>query len=81
MKIKYTKHADKKLQSLDETTRKRIEKGIEGIPKGDIKPLVGYPGEYLRLRIGGYRVIFVYEDEKTVVHVINVGSRGDIYKS
>lgn len=66
---------------MDKPTRQRIKQGIEGIPNGDIVPLQGRENEF-RLRIGKYRVIFEYgqrENEK-VVYILEVGSRGDIYK-
>lgn len=78
MKAKLSKKADKKLKSLDKDTRERVEKGIKKIPRGDIKPLVGYTDGRERLRIGKYRIIFFEENE--TIFVLDIGSRGDIYK-
>ena len=44
----------------------------------DAKKLSGREG--YRLRIGGYRAIYTIDDRQLVILVINVGSRGDIYK-
>ena len=44
----------------------------------DVKKLEGREG--YRLRIGGYRAIFRRLDDVLVIEVIDVGSRGDIYK-
>ena len=44
----------------------------------DIKKLEGREG--FRLRIGGYRAIYRRLNDVMVIDVINVGSRGDIYK-
>lgn len=51
-------------------------------PKEDIKPLEGNPPGRLRLRVGGYRVIYRYDENgrMIVLYVIDVGPRGDIYK-
>ena len=78
-KITYLKSAFKTLENYDLATRKRIIKGIEKIPQGDIKKLQGekYPPLY-RLRIGKYRIIYHIEDENIVVAKID--TRGDIYK-
>ena len=82
MKIKFSKRAAKALETLDKTTRARIIAGILGIPKGDIKPLQGYPDGRMRLRIGKYRIVFSYmvENDEEVLYVMDAGSRGDIYK-
>ena len=82
MEIKYSKTAAKYIEHLDKPTKDRIRKGIEGLtecpPKGNIKPLKGYAGEYLRLRIGKYRIIYAYILNDLCI--VDVDSRGDIYK-
>jgi len=35
---------------------------------------------YFRLRIGDYRVILEIDDGKLIVLVMQVGTRGDVYK-
>ena len=85
IRIEYSKKAVKYINSLDNITKKRIKNGIEGLteqpPKGDIKHLRSYSDCY-RLRIGKYRIIFRYETDLTVtvLYIIDVNSRGDIYK-
>lgn len=52
-------------------------------PKGDIKSLQGYADGRKRLRIGKYRIIYNYMNKEhaiKILYVINVDSRGDIYK-
>ncbi len=78
MMITYSKQAVKILNSLDAQTRQRIRRGIEGIPEGDIKPLQGYADARKRLRIGKYRVVFIFLGEE--LRIVEIGSRGDIYK-
>ncbi|MEG0708568.1 MAG: type II toxin-antitoxin system RelE/ParE family toxin, partial [Cellulosilyticaceae bacterium] len=64
----------------------RIRNGILGLievpPKGDIKNMQGIEGMY-RLRIGKYRILYEYkkdDSDNMVLHIVDVGSRGDIYK-
>lgn len=45
----------------------------------DIKKIHHSSNNYFRLRIGSYRAIFSLEYE-IVIYVINIDSRGDIYK-
>lgn len=86
MQIEYTKTAIKVLQRMDKTLRQRILAAIEGLaqipPKGDIKPMQGTPAGRFRLRVGSYRVIYTYRQDKPiqVLCVLDIGARGDIYK-
>lgn len=47
-------------------------------PDIDVSPLVGRPG--FRLRIGTLRIIFKRDDNARLIDVIQVASRGQIYK-
>ncbi len=82
MQIKYKKKAAKYIESLDVPTKRRIRDGIEGLtkiaPEGDIKALQGVQDGSLRLRIGGYRVIFRIVDNDLLID--KVDSRGGIYQ-
>ena len=62
-----------------------VKKAIEGLteipPKGDIKVMQGYSDGRKRLRVGKYRIIYQYRDDGNVyVWVIEIATRGDIYK-
>lgn len=86
VEIKYSKKAIKFIESQDRPTKQRIKKAIEGLtetpPKGDIKSLQGYSDGRKRLRVGKYRIIYDYNEknEIKVLLIINIDSRGDIYK-
>ncbi len=86
MKIKYSKDAIKFLSKLDQKSISRIRSAVEGLtqspPVGDIKPLQGYSDGRMRLRVGGWRIIFKYgtDREIEILFVIDIGNRGDIYK-
>jgi mRNA interferase RelE/StbE len=78
MNARLSKNAAKTLRGLDAPTRERIAAGIRGIPKGDIKPLVGYKGT-LRLRVGDWRILFSYADENNIL-IERISPRGEAYK-
>lgn len=81
MKTVYSKSAMKSLSTYDQSIRKRIRATIEAIPAGDIKPIQGKNDIY-RIRIGKFRALFSYIeiDGAAAVIVLDIGSRGDIYK-
>lgn len=82
MRIEYKRKAAKYIEALDRPTKQRLKAGILGLlaipPKGDIKLLHGMNDGSLRLRIGGYRVIYRVEGDAIVIDKID--SRGDVYK-
>ena len=85
MEIRYSKAAVKAINAMDKATKARIHAGILGLtkkPQGDIKPMQGYNDGRHRLRVGKYRIIYKYglEIELEILHIIDIGSRGDIYK-
>lgn len=86
MRIEYSKTAAKALQRMDKSLRTRIHEAIKGLtqspPVGDIKPMQGKPEGRYRLRVGGYRVIYRYDNKgaMVVLYIIDVGARGDVYK-
>ena len=50
-------------------------------PQGDIKLLQGFSDGRLRLRVGKFRIIYRYIGGIAVIlHIMNIDSRGDIYK-
>lgn len=86
MEIRFSKAAVKAISAMDRPTRGRIRAGIMGLtqkpPLGDIKPMQGYGDGRFRLRVGKYRIIYKFglENELEILHIIDIGSRGDIYK-
>ena len=86
MDIRYSKSAVKAINRMDKATKARVRAGILGLtqkpPQGDIKPLQGYSDGRYRLRVGQYRVIYRFgrDGEMEILHIMDIGSRGDIYK-
>ena len=85
MEIRYSKAAVKAIKAMDKATKDRIRAGILGLtqkpPVGD-KPMQGYHDGRHRLRVGKYRVIYKFglKNSLEILHIIDIGSRGDIYK-
>lgn len=74
------KRARKFITKLPPADKSRILKAIANLPNGtDIKQVQGY-SEYLRLRVGDYRIIYTQDDDKLIICVVDTGNRGDIYK-
>ena len=86
MEIRYDKKAKKFNEAQDRPTKNRIRAGINGLmqkpPVGDIKTMQGYSDKRQRLRIGKYRIIYRYTEDNNieVLHIMDIDSRGDIYK-
>jgi mRNA interferase RelE/StbE len=80
MLVLYSKSSLNYLASLDFKTKNRIVKGIDRLPyKGDMKRMKGKKiNNIFRLRVGKYRII--YQSEKEQVKIIDIDTRGDIYK-
>ena len=69
----------KALARLSRPDRERIRRAIDALPDGDVRPLTGIPREW-RLRVGDWRVRFERDDDRRVIDVLLVLSRGEAYK-
>ena len=81
MKVVLHHTVEKYLIKLNATDRNRIGKAIDNLakepPEGDIRPYEGSPG-ILRLRVGGFRIIFKFKD-MDYIHVSHIEPRGQAY--
>ncbi|MCK5784002.1 MAG: type II toxin-antitoxin system RelE/ParE family toxin [Desulfobacterales bacterium] len=66
-------------QNLALKIAKKI-KGLANNPHGmrNVKKLTNHPG--YRLRVGNWRIVYTVNDDELIIHVINVKTRGEIYK-
>ena len=81
----YSKQSAKYIKKQDQITKKRIEDALLTLAENpyhtgvlDIKSLKGIDSAF-RLRVGDFRIIYELENEKLIILVIAVGSRGDVY--
>ena len=84
--IQYTKAADKFFKT-HEDVREQYEDSIKELLVGDhpervdVKRIKGKRGDYYRIRLGNYCVVYALINGKViVVSTILGGSRGDVYK-
>ncbi len=81
-RINWTPQSLRDLKRLDKTTTRRIVDGVNRLATenyGDVKKLTGLQNEY-RLRIGDWRVRFIFEREIHVLSVLRVLPREDAYR-
>ena len=82
MKRKYSKQAEKFLDSQNTEVYERIKSGIKKLPQGDVKRIKPFKDKY-RLRVGDYRIIFrriqdcLYQD---CLYIETIDNRGQVYK-
>jgi mRNA interferase RelE/StbE len=78
----YSSIAERSIERLPRNIQSRILKRAEALaanprPPGAIK-LTGE--DAYRVRVGDYRIIYMIQDARLIVLVIDVGHRGDIYR-
>lgn len=78
-KIKIDKDAKKFIDKQSKDQRERIYEAISKLPSGDTKKMKGYKTLY-RLRVGNYRILYTFEEDKIIIRVTDANNRGDVYK-
>jgi mRNA interferase RelE/StbE len=80
MRTLFSKTSRKRLARCGEKARIRLLAAIEELPDhGDIRKLKGQVIKNLfRLRIGRYRVPYVWEKDE--IKILDIDTRGDIYE-
>ena len=79
MELKLKKQPQKYLLSVDENTRKKLNKALDELSRleGDIKPLKGIPNRY-RYKIAHYRIVFDWVKGEIIITVIEINTRTNI---
>lgn len=81
--ILLSRSAEKFVAKQDVPTKKRIKEAFLELAEDpyyntlDTKKLS--TGD-MRLRIGKFRVIYELDNENIIIHVLDIGSRGQVYK-
>ncbi len=84
-KIEYAKAAFESLERISKSDRKLFSRIIHAIKNLALDPS---KGKSLRselkgrwsLRVGSYRVVYLFTKQKLIVYIIDVGHRKDVYK-
>ena len=84
-KIDFNKESLKTLSKLNKSTAARIVMAIESLANNpyessQTKMMKGYSGDFYRLRVGNYRIIYEIIKDRLLIAVVRIGSRGDVYK-
>jgi mRNA interferase RelE/StbE len=83
-KISYSKEAEKTLQRIPRNIAKLIHEKLKVIaasPYADHPNATKLQGrEGYRLRVGDWRVIYKIKNERLVIIVMKVASRGEVYR-
>ena len=85
VEIIWDREAKKALKKMDKSTADRIIAKVEQLSEDEsslaqnIKPLKGIENTF-RLRVGDWRVIYCFEDDRLVLLVLKIGARGGVYK-
>lgn len=85
--IKVSSKAEKYFNRLDKDTKRRIKEELLWLARMNnpldhqaVKPLTGQLKGFYRLKVGDYRVVFSILKEETIIAVVNIAPRGDVYK-
>jgi mRNA interferase RelE/StbE len=81
--ITFSKDADKAMRKMPRNVALIIAnkiKELAGNPSEmrNVKKLTNHPG--YRLRVGDWRVVYTVNDNELLIHVVNVKTRGEVYK-
>lgn len=82
--LQFHRNAAKAFQRLPETVKQRIEEAIETLRINpffgkDICKLKGDLAGLYRLRVSDYRVIYHVDEERKVITIEAIGTRGEMY--
>ena len=80
--IEFSKDAFKTYKKLDSQIKKKVDRVLSMLSKGDridLKPIRGTE-DIFRVRVGSFRVLIKRLKEDKVYLVFKIGPRGDVYK-
>lgn len=81
-RVLLTQRAERDLDDLDPPMRDRVVTTLRRFAStghGDVKKLQG-EGDRWRLRVGGWRVLFIFDEEGDALVVLGVLPRGKAYR-
>jgi mRNA interferase RelE/StbE len=82
-KIELKPSAVRDLRRLPHSTQKRIAQKIDALPNNPFphgSKKLEATGNFWRIRVGDYRVIYQVYKEKLMIYVVRIKHRGDVYR-
>ncbi|MDH4285439.1 MAG: type II toxin-antitoxin system RelE/ParE family toxin [Gallionellaceae bacterium] len=81
--LEYSKHSIRALMRMPSNTADTIRAKLQELAQDplaarNVKKLTEHPG--YRLRVGDWRILYLLDNGKLIVYVVEIGSRGGIYK-
>ena len=81
--IEFTGRAYRQLVKLERAVQTRLAPAIDALADDPLpashKKLTG-AGEFYRIRVGVYRIVYTVEEDRLLVLVVKLGHRGDVYR-
>ncbi|EKC5547108.1 type II toxin-antitoxin system RelE/ParE family toxin [Escherichia coli] len=83
--INYSDRALKSLRKMDKQNARRIVDfmdlriAVAADPRKSGRPLKGELGEFLRYRVGDYRILCEIRDDELIILVATIGHRREVY--
>lgn len=82
-RIEYSKQSIRTLMRMPTNTAALIRRKVEAMAQNPfaargVKKLVGSDG--YRLRVGGWRVLYLVDGDRLLVAVLKIGPRGEVYQ-
>jgi mRNA interferase RelE/StbE len=79
------KSADREYRRLPADIRLRVAKALELLAVDPFSELLDVKklrtkGNYYRIRIGNYRIVYTVQGKDLVVLIVRIGHRGDVYQ-
>ncbi|MEB1809554.1 MAG: type II toxin-antitoxin system RelE/ParE family toxin [Bacillaceae bacterium] len=83
--VQFSKEALRYFSKLDRKKKEKLASVIDALKENpfllpNVKPLQGLPYDMYLVRVGDLRIIYRLENEKLLILILKIGSRGDIYK-
>lgn len=80
--VKFTREAKKRIEKLDASIKKIIQKAIDSLAQNPYKgkPLSHELAGLYSYRTSDYRIIYKIEEGQLIIIIITVGHRREIYK-
>lgn len=82
-RVEFKRSAAKALKKVPKPDRRRIRNQIdtlmESVPDPEVTKMKGN-NPFHRIRVGDYRIVYEIDEEKSVILVLKIGHRKEVYR-